>query len=239
MENSSKDKQTKVRKHVSSACLECRRRHFKCDGKQPICDKCLKSNKPCQYVASHRGGSRKKGVSTKKKPITVNDVNRGPVMPMFVADIEDFGKKNQQPATPPVQSTEIKTNEDMFQHVMDLPSAHDSDRCKGLNCPGKSAVEYMKQRPDKHARMSDTEAQMMQTLRKKIKLESTMGNINCLFSDNNPPIDIRSFKELEMTTNIHNVNNFVDLMALDKNEIIKNYYDIFHQLIRFYRQEKK
>lgn len=228
MEMPAKDKAVKVRKHVSSACLECRRRHFKCDGKQPICDKCLKSNKPCQYVASHRGGSRKKGVSTKKKPITVNDVNRGPEMPMFVADIEDFGKKSQPPVTPPVQSTEIKTNEEMFQHVMDLPCAHDSNRCTGLNCPGKSAVEYMKQRPNKHAHMNDTEAQMMETLRKKIKLESTMSNINCLFSDNNPPIDIRSFKELEMTTNIHNPKNFVDLMELDKSEIIKNYYEMFH-----------
>ncbi|KAL6453508.1 iacK C6 finger domain transcription factor iacK [Candida maltosa Xu316] len=221
-----KEKPAKIRKHVSSACLECRKRHFKCDGKQPVCERCQKSNRTCQYVASHRGGSRKKGVFTKKKPVTINDVNLGPEIPMYVADIEDFGKaKPEQSVEVPV----IKTNEDMYGHLMHLPCATDSKRCEGSNCPAKSAVTYAQSRQDKHGPLNDSESKMMEGLRKRIKLESTMSNINCLFSDNNPPIDIRSFKELEMTTNIHDTNNFVDFSTLDRNEIIKNYYEKFHK----------
>lgn len=54
-------------KHVSRACLECRSRHLKCGGQEPECDRCKKHNRTCTYVKSHRGGSRKKGVSLKNK----------------------------------------------------------------------------------------------------------------------------------------------------------------------------
>ncbi|OWB58594.1 binding protein [[Candida] boidinii] len=50
-------------KHVSRACLECRGRHLKCDGKQPICTRCTNANRDCNYVKSKRGGSRKRGVT--------------------------------------------------------------------------------------------------------------------------------------------------------------------------------
>ena len=56
-----------------------------------------------------------------------------------------------------------------------------------------------------------------------------MSNIDCLFSDDNPPIDIRSFKELEMTTAVHDPSNYVDLTVLDKDVILKNYYETFHK----------
>ena len=64
---------TSQAKHVSRACLECRSRHVKCGGQQPICERCEKRNKVCLYVKSHRGGSRKKGVSTKDKVKNVNN----------------------------------------------------------------------------------------------------------------------------------------------------------------------
>lgn len=64
-----------IPKHVSRACLECRSRHLKCGGQEPICDRCRKHNRTCTYVKSHRGGSRKKGVSFKSKlnALTGND----------------------------------------------------------------------------------------------------------------------------------------------------------------------
>ena len=87
----------------------------------------------------------------------------------------------------------------------------------------------MKSRPEKRGQLNESETHMMETLRKRIKLESTMSNIDCLFSDNNPPIDIRSFKELEMTTAVHDPSNYVDLTVLDKDVILKNYYETFHK----------
>lgn len=54
-------------KHVSRACLACRSRHLKCDGKEPICSRCVRANRVCQYVKSNRGGSRRRGVTLKNK----------------------------------------------------------------------------------------------------------------------------------------------------------------------------
>lgn len=60
-------------KHVSRACLECRSRHLKCGGQEPVCERCKKHKRMCTYVKSHRGGSRKKGCSLKKKMKTINE----------------------------------------------------------------------------------------------------------------------------------------------------------------------
>jgi hypothetical protein len=69
-----------ITKHVSRACLECRSRHLKCGGQEPICERCRKYNRTCTYVKSHRGGSRKKGVSMKAK--TKNNSNNKPNLKM-------------------------------------------------------------------------------------------------------------------------------------------------------------
>lgn len=41
---------------VSVACLPCRRRHVRCDSRQPICVRCSSEGKTCQYLKSRRGG---------------------------------------------------------------------------------------------------------------------------------------------------------------------------------------
>lgn len=46
------------RKHIRRACLECRKRHVRCDGVLPVCKKCADNNRECNYVPSHRGGVR-------------------------------------------------------------------------------------------------------------------------------------------------------------------------------------
>ncbi|PYH40169.1 putative C6 transcription factor [Aspergillus saccharolyticus JOP 1030-1] len=40
----------------SLACLSCRSRHLKCDGKRPSCSRCLEVAQPCEYIRSRRGG---------------------------------------------------------------------------------------------------------------------------------------------------------------------------------------
>lgn len=37
------------------ACLECRRKHLKCDGGTPVCGRCRKAQADCQYTPSRRG----------------------------------------------------------------------------------------------------------------------------------------------------------------------------------------
>ncbi|ETS76465.1 hypothetical protein PFICI_11852 [Pestalotiopsis fici W106-1] len=40
----------------SLACLPCRSRHLKCDGKRPECARCTESARQCHYTESRRGG---------------------------------------------------------------------------------------------------------------------------------------------------------------------------------------
>ncbi|KAH7153564.1 hypothetical protein EDB81DRAFT_882498 [Dactylonectria macrodidyma] len=49
---------------VPSACLACRNKHLKCDGRRP-CSRCITFDSECKYVASRRGY---KGPSRKKLP---------------------------------------------------------------------------------------------------------------------------------------------------------------------------
>lgn len=67
--------QSQSTKHVSRACLECRSRHLKCGGQEPVCERCRKHSRTCTYVKSHRGGSRKKGVSLKDKLYNLTTTN--------------------------------------------------------------------------------------------------------------------------------------------------------------------
>lgn len=41
---------------VALACLQCRRRHIKCDASRPLCRRCRREGKECTYQASRRGG---------------------------------------------------------------------------------------------------------------------------------------------------------------------------------------
>lgn len=52
----------KPRSPLLLACLECRQRHLKCDGTQPICSRCTTSQLTCVYTPSRRGykGSTRK-----------------------------------------------------------------------------------------------------------------------------------------------------------------------------------
>jgi len=47
------------------ACLQCRQKHLKCDGKQPVCNRCSTADIQCLYTASRRGY---RGPSKRKMP---------------------------------------------------------------------------------------------------------------------------------------------------------------------------
>ncbi|KXH37246.1 hypothetical protein CSIM01_13462 [Colletotrichum simmondsii] len=51
----------------SLACLPCRSRHLKCDGKRPHCDRCAAAAKDCQYAPSRRGGLDRAALAERRK----------------------------------------------------------------------------------------------------------------------------------------------------------------------------
>lgn len=58
---------SRINTRSSLACLQCRSKHIKCDGKKPHCSKCIALDKQCQYTASRRGGLDRATLSERRK----------------------------------------------------------------------------------------------------------------------------------------------------------------------------
>ena len=57
----------------SLACLSCRSRHLKCDGKRPVCSRCTESDRQCHYARSRRGGLDRAALAEHRKRLTGAD----------------------------------------------------------------------------------------------------------------------------------------------------------------------
>ncbi|CAG8936662.1 unnamed protein product [Penicillium salamii] len=60
----------------SLACLPCRSRHHKCDGKRPCCDRCSGSKSQCTYPQSRRGGLDKAALAERRQRLAETAKNR-------------------------------------------------------------------------------------------------------------------------------------------------------------------
>lgn len=87
------------------ACLLCRHKHLKCDGKTPICGRCLLTGSECQYTKSRRGY---KGPSKKRRaePYSPDQLVPDPTgMVEVPIDWSLQGSFNYAPATMPLPSS--------------------------------------------------------------------------------------------------------------------------------------
>lgn len=90
----------------SLACLPCRSRHQKCDGKRPHCTRCTEAEKQCQYAQSRRGGLDRAALAERRRrlaaaeaseatpPVVNLDSSRAGVQQALAfteADIQDDG----------------------------------------------------------------------------------------------------------------------------------------------------
>ncbi|KAL2822420.1 hypothetical protein BJX63DRAFT_441109 [Aspergillus granulosus] len=51
----------------SLACLACRLRHLRCDGKRPCCSRCAETSQECNYARSRRGGLDRAALAERRK----------------------------------------------------------------------------------------------------------------------------------------------------------------------------
>ncbi|ODV76949.1 MADS box transcription factor, partial [Suhomyces tanzawaensis NRRL Y-17324] len=216
-----------ARKHVSRACLECRKRHTKCDGELPRCRKCVKLKKECTYVQSHRGGSRKKGVLVTKKP------SANPALKNEIPDIEDIGtfqNKGSLSSDASVKSltSPLDVDAELVQELDKLPCADPTHKCDSSNCATKKVFDHFKGRPATRP-LSDEERETIQNLRKKAKLHASVKKIDGLFSENGVKRTVTCFEDLKLQNFYTNYSNLVETDFYDKESILKNYYTTFHK----------
>ncbi|CAG8273440.1 unnamed protein product [Penicillium salamii] len=60
----------------SLACLPCRSRHLKCDGKRPCCDRCSETKNQCAYAQSRRGGLDRAALAERRQRLAETSKNR-------------------------------------------------------------------------------------------------------------------------------------------------------------------
>lgn len=56
------------------ACIQCRARHVKCDGIQPVCTRCKSDGKECTYQKSKRGGLDKAALARRREKLQNQEV---------------------------------------------------------------------------------------------------------------------------------------------------------------------
>ncbi|KAJ5371458.1 uncharacterized protein N7496_007550 [Penicillium cataractarum] len=88
------------------ACLLCRHKHLKCDGKTPVCGRCLLTGSECQYTKSRRGY---KGPSKKRRaePYSPDQLVTDPAPSMVEVPLDWSlqGSFNYAPHTVPLPSS--------------------------------------------------------------------------------------------------------------------------------------
>ncbi|KAJ4245747.1 hypothetical protein NW762_013871 [Fusarium torreyae] len=81
---------TRVNTRSSLACLQCRSKHVKCDGKKPQCTRCTSLEKECQYTASRRGGLDRAALAERRKRLATGTDPRlsmpTPQIPLEIGD---------------------------------------------------------------------------------------------------------------------------------------------------------
>ncbi|KAL9949995.1 hypothetical protein ACHAO3_000257 [Verticillium nonalfalfae] len=77
----------------SLACLPCRSRHLKCDGRRPQCTRCTNTQETCTYAQSRRGGLDRTALAAvaerRKQGAAAQEAAHGPLLsPVYSDDIQ-------------------------------------------------------------------------------------------------------------------------------------------------------
>lgn len=94
---------------VVLACVQCRSRHVKCDSNQPICNRCRRDGKECNYQKSRRGGLDKAALARRRLRLQQE------------AQSAKQNTKDSTPADEPVSSDHLSS------HSTPLSSLHSDD----------------------------------------------------------------------------------------------------------------
>lgn len=193
-------------KHVSRACLQCRKRHFKCDGLLPLCDRCVKAGKVCTYVESHRGGLRKKGVSVKK-------MKESP--PGLIPDMEDFSVPSRPSPGSPM------SDKAMLDALYKFPCLTGKDgKCANANCPTKMAPLRATSSASPENPTTSGELEIVNGPRRR--------KPNCKCGGTLSPV-LRDIKEMDFSVDIETSDHLLNPDTFDRRDIIANYYRTFHR----------
>ncbi|KAL4889404.1 hypothetical protein BDV59DRAFT_210335 [Aspergillus ambiguus] len=82
----------------SLACLPCRSRHLKCDGRQPSCSRCAETAKQCHYARSRRGGLDRAALAERRKRLAVMEKAAvvGDSRTQLLADVQQGQPRSSQ-----------------------------------------------------------------------------------------------------------------------------------------------
>ncbi|KAJ5775287.1 uncharacterized protein N7511_000298 [Penicillium nucicola] len=126
----------RTHKKSRNGCIECKRRHMKCDEQRPVCSNCISSARDCQFVGpvsilhSTRSVSREPAsVSPAVLSSTVatpdqqpdKDPEYAPVNMLHVELVHNFSTETLKVFHKPNTASSFLSFHDMFQHCREAP----------------------------------------------------------------------------------------------------------------------
>jgi hypothetical protein len=117
----------------SLACLSCRSRHLKCDGRKPHCSRCAESDRRCDYTPSRRGGLDRAALGERRRRLE--------------AAVSNSNSSNNTHANDSARSTcfFLPSFDSLSRSERDVAASDDALLAQALSCtesPSTPGVEY-------------------------------------------------------------------------------------------------
>ncbi|KAI3143923.1 transcriptional regulator family: Fungal Specific TF [Penicillium roqueforti] len=126
----------RTHKKSRNGCVECKRRHIKCDEKGPICSNCISSERLCEYpemtikVMQASGRSRKRTISpsvsaespsTKLPPDSTSSIQPDPPVNMLHAELLYHLSTETLPSLSKGENNLILLHKEVIGHALSAP----------------------------------------------------------------------------------------------------------------------
>lgn len=79
------------------ACVPCRSRHLKCDGKRPYCTRCTEVTTQCHYAKSRRGGLDRAALAERRKRLATTNSTSSASTPIRATSSQALPQLHQDP----------------------------------------------------------------------------------------------------------------------------------------------
>ncbi|KAK2771033.1 C6 transcription factor [Colletotrichum kahawae] len=99
-------RQTRAGTRSSLACLPCRSKHLKCDGKRPQCGRCIEFEKQCDFAPSRRGGLDRAALAERRKRLAA-EVHESDSNGSSTPHLEQISQHQSEDVSIPIQGWEL------------------------------------------------------------------------------------------------------------------------------------
>ncbi|RMZ89046.1 hypothetical protein DV736_g3722, partial [Chaetothyriales sp. CBS 134916] len=128
-----RSKSRKIHTKSRNGCLECKRRHIRCDETHPKCDRCVFSNRDCEYATPPPTGPAPKGHVSRRRADSDRQSSDGGTRQLFGSNL----LANAAASTPPPVTDINLTHLELLHHF-------EAETCRTIAVTDEYVAVYQK-----------------------------------------------------------------------------------------------